>query len=103
MQAEAHGTHVYEGLLPVRRMRARPQVDRARGVAARAARPVGATSGERAREWWELNEHGTILRGQGTGATLRLGDPIEVRVARVDAARGRVEVVPAPADGEREG
>ena len=47
------------------------------------------------REWWELNEQGTILRGERTGATLRLGDPIEVRVERVDAIRGRVDLVPA--------
>src|SRR5439155_22600912 len=99
VQAEASATYVYEGLLPARRMRARPPGDRAREDGAVAARP--ARSGAQAREWWELNEQGTILRGQDTGATLRLGDPIEVRVARVDAARGRVEV--EPADGEREG
>jgi ribonuclease R len=96
VEAAAKGTYVYEGMLPVRRMRA--QEDRARED---SARPTDASRGVQAREWWELNEHGTILRGQGTGATLRLGDPIEVRVARVDAARGRVEVMPA--DGEREG
>jgi ribonuclease R len=64
---------VYEGMLPVRRM----------------AGPAG-------REWWEINEQNTILRGERTGATLRLGDPIEVRVARVDTIRGRVDLVPAP-------
>ena len=47
------------------------------------------------REWWELNEQGTILRGERTGSTLRLGDPIAVRVARVDVARGRVDLIPA--------
>jgi hypothetical protein len=47
------------------------------------------------REWWELNEQGTIIRGERTGATLRLGDPIEVRVARVEAIRGRVDLTPA--------
>jgi ribonuclease R len=61
----------YEGMLPVRRMR----------------------SGE-GRDWWELNEHETILRGERSGATLRLGDPIEVKVARVDTVRGRVDLVP---------
>jgi ribonuclease R len=64
---------VYEGMLPVRRM-----------------------SGPEGREWWEINEQNTILRGESTGATLRLGDPIEVRVARVDTIRGRVDLVPAP-------
>jgi exoribonuclease R len=47
------------------------------------------------RDWWELNEHGTILHAESSGATLRLGDSIEVRVARVDTARGRVDLVPA--------
>ncbi len=61
----------YEGMLPVRRMR----------------------SGE-GRDWWELNEHETILRGERSGATLRLGDPIEVTVARVDTVRGRVDLAP---------
>ena len=45
------------------------------------------------REWWELNEQGTILHGESPGSTLRLGDPIEVRVARVDVARGRVDLI----------
>jgi ribonuclease R len=63
---------VYEGMLPVRRM-----------------------SGPEGREWWEINEQSTILRGERTGETLRLGDPIEVRVARVDTIRGRVDLVPA--------
>ena len=63
----------YRGMLPVRRMR--------------------SADGER--EWWELNEQGTILHGESPGSTLRLGDTIEVRVARVDVARGRVDLVPA--------
>jgi ribonuclease R len=63
----------YRGMLPVRRMR-------------------GEDGG---REWWELNEQGTILHGESAGSTLRLGDPIEVRVARVDVARGRVDLIPA--------
>jgi ribonuclease R len=54
---------------------------------------VGEQDGRR--EWWELNEQGTILRGERTGATLRLGDPIEVRVAKVEAVRGRVDLTPA--------
>ncbi len=64
---------VYEGMLPVRRMH--------------------GAGGER--EWWELNEQGTILHGESPGSTLRLGDAIEVRVARVDVARGRVDLLPA--------
>ena len=62
----------YEGMLPVRRM-----------------------SGPEGREWWELNEQGTILQGERSGTTLRLGDAIDVRVARVDTARGRVDLLPS--------
>lgn len=63
---------VYEGMLPVRLL----------GV------------GEE-REWWSLNEQSTIMRGERSGTTLRLGDPVEVRVVRVDAAAGRVDLAPA--------
>ncbi len=56
----------YEGLLPVRRMRG---------------------------DWWELNEEATMLRGTESGRAIRLGDPIMVRVERVDAPRGRVDLV----------
>jgi ribonuclease R len=65
-------TSPYEGLLPVRRLRT----------------PGG-------REWWELNEQGTILFGEHSGAAVRLGDPIAVRVGRIDAVRGRVDLYPA--------
>jgi ribonuclease R len=58
----------HEGLLPVRRLRG---------------------------DWWELNEQGTILHGTRSGGTIRLGDPIAVRVERVDAPRGRVDLLPA--------
>ena len=58
----------YEGLLPVRRLHG---------------------------GWWELNEEGTILRGTRAGATIRLGDAIEVRVASIEAVRGRVDLEPA--------
>jgi ribonuclease R len=71
--ASPESKFTYEGMLPVRLL----------GV------------GEAERDWWELNEHGTILRGQRSGATLRLGDPIEVRVVRIDAAAGRVDLSPA--------
>jgi ribonuclease R len=67
----------YEGMLPVRLLAA--------ATAARAGR----------RDWWQLNEEGTILNAERSGAVLRLGDPIAVRVDRVDAPRGRVDLVPA--------
>ena len=57
----------FEGMLPVRRMRG---------------------------DWWELNEEGTMLIGAHTGGAIRLGDPVKVRVARVDAPRGRVDLLP---------
>ena len=62
----------YEGMLPVRHM-----------------------SGAGERVWWELNVQGTILHGDRAGSTLRLADRIEVRVARVDCIRGRVDLLPA--------
>jgi ribonuclease R len=62
-------TPIYEGMLPVRLIRS-----------------------EEGSDWWELNEQSTILRGKRSGATLRLGDPIDVRVARVDVIGGRVDL-----------
>jgi ribonuclease R len=59
---------VYEGMLPARRL-----------------------PGER----YELDKAEVALVGRGSGARVRLGDPISVRVAGVDAPRGRAEVEPA--------
>jgi ribonuclease R len=85
----------FEGMLPVRHMRAPAS---GRGPAAGHGRGRGSADAraqhDGGREWWELNEQGTILQGERTGTTLRLGDPIEVRVARVDAIRGRVDLLP---------
>jgi ribonuclease R len=69
----------------------------------RGARSSGAVRGDGGRsygsrrDWWELNEEGTILSGERSGAALALGDPIAVRVDRVDAPRGRVDLVPVDA------
>jgi ribonuclease R len=92
----------FEGMLPVRLLRApRPRVEEPRrtarpsqGRGRRDAPRPGRERGE-SREWWELNEEGTILRGERTGATLRLGDELSVRVVRVDTIRGRVDLEPA--------
>jgi len=59
---------VYEGMLPARRL-----------------------PGER----YELDRAEVALVGRGSGARVSLGDPISVRVAGVDAARGRAELEPA--------
>ncbi len=58
---------VYEGLLPARR--------------------IGP-------ERFELDQTETALVGQETRRAVRLGDPISVRVTRVDAPRGRVDLEP---------
>ncbi|MGB7587746.1 MAG: RNB domain-containing ribonuclease [Solirubrobacterales bacterium] len=57
---------VYEGFMPARRM-----------------------GGER----FELNETETGLVGSESGTALRLGDPLSIQVAGVDAPRGRVDLV----------
>jgi ribonuclease R len=59
---------VYEGFLPARRLR-----------------------GER----FELNTTETALVGSKTGREVRFGDPVDVRVERVEAPRGRVDLEPA--------
>jgi len=45
-------------------------------------------------EWWVMNEEETILSAERSGRSLRLGDPVEVRVDRVDSPRGRVDLIP---------
>ena len=42
---------------------------------------------------WHLNEEETALIGEHTGRAMRLGDPVTVEVDRVDAPRGRVDLV----------
>jgi len=64
---------LYEGMLPVRRLRG---------------------------DWWELNEEGTMLIGTRNGGAMRLGDEVRVRVGRIDAPRGRVDLLPG--DGVQE-
>jgi ribonuclease R len=59
---------VYEGFVPARRLR-----------------------GER----FELNATQTALVGTKTGRAVRLGDPLTVRVERIEAPRGRVDLEPA--------
>src|SRR6202035_4755570 len=68
-EREDGGRPIYEGMLAVRML----------------------SAGEE-RDWWSLNEQSTIMRGERSGATLRLGDPIDVRVLRVDTSAGRVDL-----------
>ncbi len=57
----------YEGMLAVRRLRG---------------------------EWWQLNELETMLIGTDSGKRIRLGDAVRVQVEKVDAPRGRVDLLP---------
>ena len=89
----------FEGMLPVRTLRAAgtaPSAGRERGEARRGGRDTrGSREQEQGRDWWELNEQGTILRGERSGASLALGQEIAVRVERIDTIRGRVDLAPA--------
>jgi ribonuclease R len=99
----------FEGMLPVRLLRTprkragasdRSDERATAGTAGAAARRQGRQppgrrgggDGAPEREWWELNEEGTILRGERTGAAIRLGDSLRVNVGRIDAIRGRVDL-----------
>ena len=57
----------------------------------------GLLPSRRLRGWWTLNELGTALEEEGSGRLLRLGDPVNVVVERVETARGRVDLAPAAA------
>jgi ribonuclease R len=101
--APAQAPPPFEGMVPVRRLRvsraaeqrrARDERDRPSPGGARGT-PSRRGEGEGAREWWELNEEGTIMYGERSGAALRLGDAMRVRVERIDALRGRVDLEPA--------
>jgi ribonuclease R len=55
----------------------------------------GLLPARRLRGWWTLNELGTALEAEGSGRRLRLGDSVQVEVDRIEAPRGRVDLVPA--------
>ncbi|MGH3116415.1 MAG: RNB domain-containing ribonuclease [Gaiellales bacterium] len=46
-------------------------------------------------DYFELDPLGTALVGRRTGRAYRLGDPIEVRVEKIEREQGKVEVSPA--------
>jgi ribonuclease R len=64
--------------------------DRERIWEGETVRQMHVAAGER--DWWELNEQGTILHGTRRGGTLRVGDPVRVTVHSIDAPRGRVDL-----------
>jgi ribonuclease R len=45
-------------------------------------------------DYWNLNEVETMLIAASSGKRLRLGDPVSVQVEKVDAVRGRAELLP---------
>ncbi len=47
-------------------------------------------------DYFELNAHGTALAGRRRGGVYRLGDPIPVRVEKIDKPQGKVELSLAP-------
>jgi ribonuclease R len=51
-------------------------------------------------DWWELNEQATVLVGTRNGGAIRLGDQLRVRVGRIDAPRGRVDLLPDDAGAD---
>ena len=55
----------------------------------------GFLPARRLRDWYELNEEGTALIGRDSGRALRIGDAINVAVERIEAPRGRVDLMPA--------
>lgn len=52
------------------------------------------------REYFQLDETETALVGARSGRRLRFGDPVTVRVTRIDTPRGRVDLVPAGQSAE---
>jgi ribonuclease R len=57
----------------------------------------GFLPSRRLRGWWTLNEQRTALVAESSGRRLRMGDPVDVVVDRIEAPRGRVDLAPAPA------
>ncbi len=47
-------------------------------------------------DYYELNDQETALVGRRTGRAFRLADLLPIQVSQIDAARGRVDLVPAP-------
>jgi ribonuclease R len=52
-------------------------------------------------DYFELNGLGTALEGRRSGRSYRLGDPLAVRVEKVERATGKVELAPVAARRQR--
>jgi len=52
------------------------------------------------REYFQLDETETALVGRRSGAPLRIGDPVTVRVSSIEKPRGRVDLLPAGSSAE---
>jgi len=52
-------------------------------------------------DYFEANDLGTALEGRRGGGTYRLGDPIGVRVEKIERAEGKVELAPRRERRER--
>jgi len=86
----------FEGLLALRQLRAAQRSEAGPGRPAAAARKL---RGAGVRAHYECNAQGTILHASGAGRSVRIGDPLAVRVGRIETLRGRVELL---AVGDRE-
>ena len=62
LSGELAAAQVYEGMIAVRRLRA------AHAESDPRRRAQAGAGGRRAADWWELDELGTMLRAQGSGA-----------------------------------
>lgn len=51
-------------------------------------------------DWWEMADEGTAIFASSSGAVIRLGDPAEVMIERIDAVRGRVDLRPIAIGGD---
>ncbi|MBO9531557.1 MAG: RNB domain-containing ribonuclease [Solirubrobacteraceae bacterium] len=60
--------------------------------------PLSALRGD----WWEMADEGTAMFASSSGSVIRLGDPCEVMVDRIDAVRGRVDLHPLAVGGDLE-
>ena len=54
-------------------------------------------------DWWELDPRYGIIRGERTGKSFRVGDMLDVVIAKVDVPRRTLDLVPERPHGKRAG